>query len=200
MKLLILAVMTSVLLMACSKEPEKTQRQEMVTEQTLYEEVKTQTIKNPGDAEAWSHLADLYERSQMYREEAEAIQKVIAIDPQRGYAFVKLGNTYSRLGQYQEAIKNYTRALKFFPKNPVLYNNLAIAYGKTGKADDEIMALQKAIALRPRYSTARYNLGIALLKKGKRSEALIQYHEIDKFDAGVATALKKEIDGKGNKP
>jgi superkiller protein 3 len=197
MRWLILVVMASLLLLACSNEPERTTKQEMVTEQTLYEEVKAQTIKNPRDTEAWSHLADLYERSAMYREEADALQKVIAIDPKRGYALVKLGNTYSRLGQYQEAIKSYTKALKFFPKNPVLHNNLAIAYGKTGKADDEITALQKAIALRPRYATARYNLGIALLKKGRRSEALIQYHEIDKFDAGVATALKKEIDGKG---
>ncbi len=197
MRLLIVAVVTSLMVTACGKEPEKTTKQEMVTEQTLYEEVKTQTIKNPRDAEAWSHLADLYERSAMYREEADALQKVIAIDPQRGYAFLKLGNAYSRLGQYQEAVKSYTRALKFFQKNPVLYNNLAIAYGKTGKTDDEITALQKAIALRPRYATARYNLGIALLKKGRRSEALIQYHEIDKFDANVAAALKKEIDGKG---
>ncbi len=197
MRLLIMVVMTFLLLMACSKEPEKTTEQEPVTEQTLFEEVKTETIKNPKDIEAWSHLADIYERSAMYREEVNALQKVITIDPQRGYAFVKLGNTYSRLDQYQDAIKSYTRALKFFPKNPVLYNNLAISYGKVGKTDDEIMALQKAIELRPRYATARYNLGIALLKKGKRSEALIQYHEIDKFDAGVATALKKEIDGKG---
>src|SRR3990172_969310 len=197
MRWLILVITSSLLLTACNNEPERTLKQEMVTEQTLYEEVKAQTIKNPRDAEAWSHLADLYERSAMYREEADALQKVIAIDPKRGYALVKLGNTYSRLDLYQEAIKSYTRALKFFPKNPVLYNNLAIAYGKTGKADDEITALQKAIALRPRYATARYNLGIALLKKGRRSEALIQYHEIDTFDAGVATALKKEIDGKG---
>ncbi len=108
-----------------------------------------------------------------------------------------MGNAYNRLGQYQEAINNYTTAIKYFPKNPVLYNNLAIAYGKLGKTDDEVLALKKAISLRPRYATARYNLGIALLKKGKRSEALAQYHELDTFDASVAAALKKEIDGKG---
>jgi tetratricopeptide (TPR) repeat protein len=110
---------------------------------------------------------------------------------------VKLGNAYSRLGKYQEAINSYSRAIKFFPRNPVLYNNLAIAYGKIGKTDDEIRALQKALTQRPRYATARYNLGMALLKKGKRSDALVQYHELDKFDSGVAAALKKEIDRNG---
>jgi tetratricopeptide (TPR) repeat protein len=194
MKLLIRVLMACLLLTACSKEPEKST--EPAAEKTLFEEVKTQTVTNPKDAEAWTHLADLCERSEMYREEADALQKVIALDPQRGYTFVKLGNTYNRLGQYQDAIKSYARAITFFPKNPVLYNNLAISYGKVGKTDEEITALQKAVALRPRYSTARYNLGIALLKKGKRSEALIQYHELDIFDAGVAAALKKEIDRK----
>ena len=197
MRSLIVLVMVCLLFMACSKEPEKTTEQEPTAEKTLFEEVKTQTIKNPNDAEAWSHLADLYERSAMYREEIDVLQKVIAINPQRGYAFVKLGNTYSRLGQYQDAIKSYEKAIKFFPKNPVVYNNLAVSYGKVGKTDAEITALQKAIALRPRYATARYNLGMALLKKGKRSEALIQYHEIETFDVSIAAALKKEIDGKG---
>ena len=187
--------MTSFLVFSCSNEKEQ-ETPPVSTEKNLFEELKDQTARNPKDAEAWYHLSDLYERSEMYLEEVNALQKVIAIDPQRGYAYVKLGNSYSRLGQYQEAVKSYTKAIKFFPKNPVLYNNVAIAYGKLGEKDDEILALQKAIALRPRYSTARYNLGIALLKKGKRSEALVQYHELDKFDSGVAAALKKEIDGK----
>lgn len=197
MRLLLMIVMiTTLLFPACSKEQEKTS-EPAGTEQTLFAEIKAQTVKNPHDAEAWYHLADIYERSEMYHEEAAALRQVIAIDPQRGYAYIKLGNTYNRLGQYQGAITSYTRALKHFPKDPVLRNNLAISYGKVGKTDDEIIALQKAIALRPRYATARYNLGIALLKTGKRSEALTQYHELDTFDAGVAAALKKELDRKG---
>ena len=194
--LFFILVMTSFLLFSCTDEKKEQVTPPVSTEKNLFEELKDRTASNPKDAEAWYHLSDLYERSEMYREEVNALQKVIAIDPQRGYAYVKLGNAYSRLGQYQEAINSYTKAIKFFPKNPVLYNNLAIAYGKVGKTDDEILALQKAIAQRPRYATARYNLGIALLKKGKRSQALTQYHELDTFDAGVAAALKKEIDRK----
>jgi len=193
--LFVVLFMTSLLFVSCADEKERA-TPPVSTEKNLFEELKDQTARNPKDVEAWYHLSDLYQRSEMYREEANALQKVIAIDPQRGYAYMKLGNAYSRLGQYQEALHSYTRAIKFFPKNPVLYNNLAIAYGKLGKTDDEVLALKKAISLRPRYATARYNLGMALLKKGKRSEALAQYHELDTFDAGVAASLKKEIDGK----
>lgn len=194
--LFVILFMTSFLFVSCADKKEQA-TPPVSTEKNLFEELRDQTARNPKDAEAWYHLSDLYQRSEMYREEADALQKIIAIDPQRGYAYVRLGNAYNRLGQSQEAIKSYTTAIKFFPKNPVLYNNLAIAYGKLDKTDDEVLTLKKAISLRPRYATARYNLGIALLKKGKRSEALTQYHELDTFDAGVATALKKEIDRKG---
>ncbi len=193
MRALFVLLMLSLLPISCSREQEQS-APPVRTEKSLFEELKEQTIKNPKDAEAWYHLADVYERSGMYREEVDALHKVIALDPRRGYVSMKLGNSYNRLGQFQEAIKSYTRAIKFFPQNPVLHNNLAISYGKAGKVNEEITELKKAISLRPRYATARYNLGILLLKQGNREGALKQYDEINKFDGGIAAALKKEID------
>jgi superkiller protein 3 len=187
--------MLTLLLISCSSE-QKEAPIPVSTEKNLFEELKEQTVKNPKDAEAWYHLADLYERSEMYREEVETLGKVLAIDPDKAYAYVKLGSAYSRLGQYQDAIKSFKTAIKYFPQNPVLYNNLAVSYGKVNKTEDEITMLKKAISLRPQYATARYNLGIALLKRGDREGALQQYTEINKFDGGVATALKKELDSR----
>ncbi len=195
MKKLFILFMTSLLLFACTKEKEKA-TEPVSGEKSMFEEVKDQTVKNPKDADAWYHLADLYERSGMYREEVDALRHVIAIKPDKGYAYMKLANTHSRLGEYQDAIKQFTAAKKYIPKDPVLYNNLAVAYGKIGKPDDEIRELEKAISIRPRYSTARYNLGMAFLKKGNREMALHQYDELKKFDEGIANALKKEIDAK----
>lgn len=196
MKPLFVVFMTVLLLFACTKEKEETV-EPVSTEKSMFEELKEQTVKNPKDADAWYHLADLYERAGMYREEVDALQHVISIKPDKGYAYMKLGNTHSRLGEYDDALKQFTSAKKYLPKDPVLYNNLAVAYGKIGKPDDEIRELEKAISLRPRYSTARYNLGMAFLKKGKREMALRQYDELKKFDEGIANALKKEIDAKG---
>jgi tetratricopeptide (TPR) repeat protein len=88
-------------------------------EKSLFEEVKEQTIKNPKDADAWYHLASLYENAQMHQEEMAALQKVIEIDPGRGYAYVKLGNAYNRLGRHQDAVTSFRTALKYFPKDPV---------------------------------------------------------------------------------
>jgi tetratricopeptide (TPR) repeat protein len=195
MKELFVLCMTTLLLLSCSKESEKT-AEPVSTEKSMFEELKEQTVKNPRDADAWYNLADLYERSGMYREEVDALQHVISLKPEKGYAYMKLGSAYSRLGEYQDAIKQFTAAKKYLPKDPVLYNNLAVAYGKIGKPDDEIRELEKAISLRPRYATARYNLGMAFLKKGNSAQALRQYNELKKFDESVANALKKEIDAK----
>ncbi len=197
MNRLLTAIMTSLLLLlSCSKEKEEAIVPQ-ATEKSLFEELKERTLKDPRDAEAWYHLADLYERAEMYREETEALKKVIAITPDRGYAYLKIGTAYNRLGQYQDAVKNLLTAKKYFPKNPLLYNNLAVSYGKLGKIDEEIAALERAISLRPKYATARYNLGVAFLKKGKRTLAQKQYQELLKFDVTVAKALKQEIDRKG---
>lgn len=185
-------------ILSCSRDEGSQRPSALVSnEKSLFQEVKEQTVKNPNDAEAWYHLAYVYERSQMYREEIDALKKVIAIKPDRGDAYIKLGSAYNRLGQYPDAVKSFNLALKYLPKNPLIYNNLAVSYGMIGKTNDEISSLEKAIALRPSYATARYNLGVVLLKKGRRAEALKQYNELKKFDEGTALALKKEIDTKG---
>jgi tetratricopeptide (TPR) repeat protein len=196
MRLLAIALLTSLLFLACDKGQEKPAAPDSA-EMSLFEEVRARTVNNPRDPEAWYHLADLYERSEMYREEVDALNKVIALEPERGFTYMRLGAAYSRLGRHQDAVKNYVIAKKYLPGNAVLHNNLAVAYGKLGKTDEEIASLQRAISLRPNYATARYNLGMVYLKWGKREPALKQYYELRKFDEGMARALKKEIDAKG---
>ena len=196
MKQVFVLLVSMLMLLSCSKEPEKSQ-EPVSAEKSIFEEVKEQTIKNPRDAEAWYHLADLYEKAQMHQEEAAALQKVVEIDPGKGYAYLKLGNAYNRLGRYQDAVTSFRTAIKYFPKNPVVYNNLAVSYGKLGKTAEEVALLEKAIALRPHYATARHNLGMTMLALGKRGEALKQYRELSEFDPVVAASLKKEIDAKG---
>ncbi len=198
MKRLPVIVLLSLLFIACSQEKEQAAAPTPpdTGEKNIFEEVKEQTVRNPNDPQAWYHLADLYERSELYREEIDALKKVTALEPKNGNAYSRLGNAYNRLGQYEEAVRNFQSAIKFNPKNPVLYNNLAVSYGKLNKSDKEISALDRAITLRPRYATARFNLGVAMLKKGRTDLAQKQYRELLKFDEGAAQSLKKEIEGK----
>ena len=196
MKLFLLIISSCVLLASCSQESEQ-QTSGVNLERNIFQEVKEQTVRDPNDADAWYHLADLYENSGMYREEIDTLKKVISLAPDKGYAYVKQGMAYNRIGQYAAAVKSFSLAKKYFPKNPLIYNNLAVSYGMLGKISEEIRELEHAIALRPHYATARYNLAMVLMKQGKRDEAMNQYRELVKFDKNVAEALKKELDKKG---
>ncbi len=193
MRYLIVPVLLVSLIAACSEEEPKPRP---AAQQTDLEILREKIKANPNDVEALYSLADQYERSNMYQEEAELLKKVVALKPDRGYAYLKLGNAYNRLAQYENAVASFQKAQKHMAKNPVLYNNMAVSYGHLGKTGEEIEYLKKAISLRPQYSSARFNLGLALLKKGARKEAMVQYEELNKFDTGMAKALKKEIDAK----
>ncbi len=187
-------VLTVALLAACSQENERPSVQ-VGQKKSAIEVRKEQVASNPRDADAWFHLANLYDGAQMYQEEIDALKTVIALKPKEiGYAYEQLGTAYNRIGKYREAIESFLKAEKYSPKNPVLFNNLAASYGMIGKTNEQIAALKKAISLRPHYATAHYNLGIVYLKHGHRTEALKQYNELNQFDEGTASALKKEID------
>ncbi len=198
MKRFFVIALFPLLFIACSQEKETASAPAPpdTGEKNIFEEVKEKTIRDPNDAEAWYHLADLYERSAMYQEETAALNKVIALTPKNGNAYGRLGEAYNRLGQYEHAIKNFKTAIQYFPKNAVLYNNIAVSYGKLNNIDKEITFLEKAISLRPRYATAHFNLGIVMLKKGRKDMAEKQYQELLKFDEGAAQSLKKEIEAK----
>jgi len=196
MRPLLVCIVLCAFLGACSEEePGRPGGQALIQTDPLAE-VKAELAKDPRNAGAWLHLADLYERSGMYTEEADALTKVLSIDPARGFAYQKLGTTYNRLNRYADAVTQFKKAKQYLPKNPVLYNNLAFSYGKINKTDEQIASLKQAIVLRPGYATARYNLGMAYLKQNRKGDALKQYDALKSIDAETAASLKKEIDAR----
>jgi tetratricopeptide (TPR) repeat protein len=196
MRPLMLCMLFCALLGACSEEkPGRPGGQALIQTDPLAE-VKAELAKDPRNADAWLHLADLYERSGMYAEEADSLTKVLSIDPARGFAYLKLGTTYNRLGRYADAITQFQKAKQYLSKNPVLYNNLGFSYGKINKTDEQIASLKQAIVLRPGYATARYNLGMVYLQQKRKEDALKQYDALKNIDAATAVSLKKEIDAR----
>jgi len=192
----IIVALIAIVFASCSKEQVQNPAPE-TTKKSDFELVREQVKNNPKDADAWYHLAELYERAEAYQEEIDALKHVISLKPAMGYTYFKLGTTYNRIERYQDAVINFLKATEYLHNQPMIYNNLAISYGKLGKTDDEISALKKALVMRPRYTIARFNLGMAYLKKGDRAEAMKQYQAIKNIDEGAAAALKKEIDSKG---
>ena len=193
--LLLTMLVCCTLAAGCSDEQQSPRTGQTLIETNPLSEVKAQVAQDPNNADAWYHLADLYERSSMYSEEVDALLKVISIDPERGPAYPKLGTAYNRLGKFADAVSQFKKGAKYAPRNAVLYNNMAFSYGKLGKTDEQIAALKKAISIRPSYATAHYNLGIVYLHQKKKDLALQQYTALRKIDDTMAEYLKKEIDG-----
>jgi len=186
----------TLLLLSCKKKDERQPGQAFnpYTTESVYSEIKKKIQENPKDPELWYHLADLYERNGQYRDEVEALKRVVELRPDKGYAYLKMGTAYNQLGHHKEAIDALKKAIKYMPDYAVAYNNLAIAYGKLGLVDDEIASLKIAIKLRPRYAIARYNLGIAYMKKGDKNRAMQEYERLREIDQGAAESLIKEIE------
>lgn len=178
---------------SCSDE-EPPRRVAHVAPKSDADEVQEQLKKNPDDAEAWFHLAEILDRANLPEREAEALRKAIALEPDLGWAHLKLGTTCNRLGKFEEAVEHFRAAEKRLKPQPMLYNNLGYAYGKLGKNAEEIAAFRKAVKLRPSYAAGHFNLGVALLKSGAREAAEREYDALQELDEAAAIALKKQID------
>ncbi|HEY6004631.1 MAG TPA: tetratricopeptide repeat protein [Anaeromyxobacter sp.] len=187
--------LASAALASCSEEPPPRPRLTAATvPKSDADLVQEQLKKDPNDAEAWFHLAEILERASLHEREAEALKKAIELRPDMGWAHLKLGTTCNRLGRYEEAVTHFRAAEKLLKRKPTLYNNLAWSYGKLGRNAEEIAALRKAIEIRPTYATAHFNLGVALLRKGARREAEQEHRILLDLDEGAAAALLKEIE------
>jgi tetratricopeptide (TPR) repeat protein len=183
---------------ACSKGEEPKEKASDYTvnpysSDSVFDEVQRELQKNPNDADALYHLADLYDRDAQYKEAIETYKKVLQLKPKSGYIYFKIGTAYDRLNQPSEAVAALQSAVKYMPSYAVAYNNLGIAYGKLNKPEDEIRELKKALKIRPRYSSARYNLGMTYLRIGNKKGALDEYKALKEYDEGAAESLMKEI-------
>ncbi|MDA8432861.1 MAG: tetratricopeptide repeat protein [Nitrospiraceae bacterium] len=185
---------------ACSKEKEEPAGKSKeaainpYSSESVFTEVKKKLEKNPDDVDTLYHLADLYDRNNLYPQAIETYEKVVKLKPDMGYAYLKIGTAYDRIDKPAEAVAAFKRAEKHMPNYPVLYNNMGVAYGKMNKLNEEVICLKKAIRLRPTYTAAHFNLGITYLKLKDKKEAKKQYDELMKFDEGAAQLLMKEID------
>jgi tetratricopeptide (TPR) repeat protein len=130
MRYIAMLVLVALTMLSCSEE--KKQSAPVVEQKSDIELLREKIQSNPNDADAQFHLAEFYERANLYQEQVETLKKVVAIRPDMGYAHFKLGTAYNRLGRYQEAVASFTKAAKYEHKQPMIYNNMAFSYGKLG--------------------------------------------------------------------
>ena len=203
-KAVIIFMVIGLALSGCSKEKTKEEKPKSLPSAVnpysptgVFYQVRQKLKKDPNNPQLLYHLADLYERAEVYDKEVETLKKVVKLKPDMGYAYCKMGTALNRLERYEEAVDAFKECIKRLPKYPVAYNNLAYAYGKLGKLDKQIDALEKAVQLRPNYATGRLNLGLVYLKAGRIQDAKKQYDALKEIHAAFADKLLQEIKKKG---
>jgi eukaryotic-like serine/threonine-protein kinase len=145
---------------------------------------------DPAKDEAYSYLAEAYERLGRTAQAEEAYKQAIASRPNYALDHDRLAMFYSRLTRYQDAAEELNKAIALAPQVPGYWSSLGGIYYYSGDYERALNALLHAIELRPSYQ-AYNNLGNSYF-------ALQRYEDaISAFEQMVALA-PQQVDAHGN--
>lgn len=107
----------------------------------------------------------------------EALDALLALEPQDVRAQLLRGVLLSRTGRSEAAIAAFEAIARAHPELPEPHNNLAVLYAAQGRYDDARAALLEAIRLEPDYAIAHENLGDVYAKLA--ALAYTRAHDVD---------------------
>jgi cytochrome c-type biogenesis protein CcmH/NrfG len=81
---------------------------------------------NPGNADAWARLGNLYFDTNNYQNAIRAYNKSLALKPDNGDVQTDLGVMYRRAGKPREAVKAFHTAIRIDPRNETARFNLGV--------------------------------------------------------------------------
>jgi tetratricopeptide (TPR) repeat protein len=122
----------------------------------------------------------------------DALNHVLALNPNLASAHGKLGTAYAAFGQTDLGVKHLQAVARYDANDPYGYMMLGWLAYLRGDADDAVAAYCTADEIEPFNSKTHYHWGLALAKQGKLPEAVSHFHEVLKIDpdhAGACQAL-----------
>jgi tetratricopeptide (TPR) repeat protein len=125
----------------------------------------------------------------------QAMQTVIAIEPNNANALNYLGYTYADLGRnLDEAEQLIIKALGYKPEDGYITDSLGWVYFKMGRYEESLEVLKKAVDLVPDDPIILEHLGDVYLKLGEKENALKYYHESLKQRKKDRDGIMKKIE------
>jgi len=139
-----------------------------------------------------------------YQQQIQALEAVLAKEPDNRQAWVQLGHNYFDSNQPMKAIEAYDKALAMDGNDPDVLTDQGIMYRRVGWFDKAIEAFIKANSLNPQHLNSLFNMGIVysqdLGDKSKAEEAWNRYLELSPAGQGadkVRTMLDHMKNGHG---
>lgn len=129
------------------------------------------TRLNPGYAQAWYNLANLFAAQDRADAAVTAYQAALAIQPDYADVHYNLGNLHREARHYARAIDCYEHLTRIRPDHFDGWTNLASAQLAEGKTDSAIASFRQATRIEPANARSFINLAQALTLAGALDEA-----------------------------
>ncbi len=126
----------------------------------------------PADAEFFSGVARLKERSGDTAAAAEFYNKALAVDPAHLPSQLGLARMHDRQGNLELAIKHYQQAVAKNPRSAAAHNDLGLCYARARQLEPSVEALGRAVELMPDKALYRNNISTVLVEMGRTDDAL----------------------------
>ena len=132
---------------------------------------------NPGSADAWRNVGDVYANYQRYDLAAQAYGRAAELKEQLGMfnrpAMLLLAKSYTELGEEKKAISTYKRVLEKNPRHLISILSLGQLYLKNAETINQALRIFKqAVELFPQSVHAHAHLAEALKSSGDQVASL----------------------------
>jgi predicted CXXCH cytochrome family protein len=149
----------------------------------LYREV---VRRDALSAVGWQRLGTALRRMSRGAEAATALERSVALAPERGLGWHELGLAYGALRRTPDALRALGKSIELDPELPEAHNNLGIVLLTAGNGADAEASFREAIRIKPSYTDARGNLANLLAAGGRLVEAAAEFERALRLPGGGA--------------
>src|SRR5712692_1456499 len=146
--------------------------------------IATLLTTNPQNFRAWFLLAQIESKDDP-RSSREALDKVIAIQPNFALAYRDRGLISVREQTYVSASEDLSRAVEMGLRDVLTYNSLGICYSRMNRLDDAVENYRRASTVDPGYAQAHLNLGFAYERMNQPEMSKKEYAEACRLDRRI---------------
>ena len=140
------------------------------------------------------YLADLTAREGDPETAAEALDRVLSLDPGNVPALIRRGNALLELGRLDDAERDYSRALDRDPRQSAAHVGLGRASYERGDFEQAIVHFREAMQDQPEGSAIHHHIGLALRRLGLREEAAAHFERNEHRVVVFADPLRERVE------
>jgi len=128
-----------------------------------------------------------------YTAARDALEKLVAVEPENAEAHFMLGLTYFNLGDYAKARASFTQAMTLEPQRAAaVHHNLGVLAYQTGEMETAVTEFKAALAADPNDPDSHYQLGATYLQIAISTSDLAYLQQAEsEFEQALALAPGK---------